>query len=115
MACAQDIDDYFAGLAKAHRTLNGKRIQPCSAATIATRRAELVAMARMAVRLGVPIESLNSLAALLHPDVVEKVIDAYWQKNGEEPKTGHHRPWQESAAHGPRDWLPGPGRTRAPR
>ena len=45
-------------------------------------------MARMAVRLGVPIESLSSLAALLHPDVVEKVIDAYWAKNGDEPKTG---------------------------
>ena len=86
-ACAQDVDNYFAGLAKVHRTLNGKRIQPCSATTIATRRAELVAMARMAVRLGVPIESLSSLAALLHPDVVEKVIDAYWAKNGDEPKT----------------------------
>ena len=45
-------------------------------------------MARMAVRLGVSIESLTSLAALLHPDVVELVIDAYWQKNGDEPKTG---------------------------
>ena len=40
----------------------------------------------MAVRLGVPIESLTSLAALLHPDVVEPVIDAYWKKNGDEPK-----------------------------
>ena len=27
----RDIDDYFAGLAKPHRSLNGKRIQPCSA------------------------------------------------------------------------------------
>lgn len=45
-------------------------------------------MARMAVRLGVPIESLTSLGALLQPDVVERVIDAYWQKNGDEPKTG---------------------------
>jgi hypothetical protein len=84
----KDLDNYFAGLAKPHRTLNGNRIQPCSQGTIATRRAELVAMARMAVRLGVPIESLTSLAAFLHPDVVERVIDAYWQKNGEEPKTG---------------------------
>ena len=25
-----DVDDYFAGLAKPHRSLNGKRIQPCS-------------------------------------------------------------------------------------
>jgi integrase len=81
------LDDYFAGLAKVHRSLNGKRIQPCCAGTIRTRRAELVAMARMAVRLGVPIESLTSLAALLQPDVVERVIDAYWQKSGEEPTT----------------------------
>lgn len=84
----QDIDTYFAGLAKVHRTLGGKRIQPCSPTTIATRRAELVAMARMAVRIGVAIENLNSLAALLHPDVVEPVIDAYWQKNGAEPNIG---------------------------
>lgn len=84
----QDIDSYFADLAKVHRTLDGKRIKPCSTTTIATRRAELIAMARMAVRLGVPIERLNSLGALLHPDVSEKVIEAYWTKNGEEPKTG---------------------------
>jgi integrase len=83
-----DVGEYLAGLGQVHHTLKGKRIQPCSPATIATRRAELVAMARMAVRLGVTIESLTSLGALLHPDLVEKVIDAYWQKNGEEPKTG---------------------------
>ena len=82
------LDDYFAGLAKPHRSLDGKRIQPCSPGTIRYRLAELVAMARMAVRLGVPIESLTSLAALLHPDVAELVIDAYWKKNGDEPKTG---------------------------
>jgi integrase len=82
-----EIEGYLAGLAKVHRRLGGKRIQPCSPATIATRRAELVAMARMAVRLSVPIASLTSLAALLHPDLVERVIEAYWQKNGEEPNT----------------------------
>ena len=27
----RDLDDYFAGLAKPHRSLNGKRIQPCCA------------------------------------------------------------------------------------
>jgi len=84
----KDIDEYFAGLAKVHRSLGGKRIQPCSPTTIATRRAELVALARMAVRLGAPLESLSSLGALLHPDIAERVIDAYWQKNGQEPKTG---------------------------
>lgn len=84
----RDLDNYFAGLAKPHRGLNGKRIRPCRTSTIQTRRAVLVAMARMAVKLGVPIEDLNSLGALLHPNVAEKVIDRYWQMNGEEPKTG---------------------------
>jgi hypothetical protein len=83
----RDIDDYFAGLAKPHRTLNGKRIQPCSEQTIRYRRAALVAFARMAVRLGTSVESLTSLAALLQPDLVERVLDAYWQKNGETPNT----------------------------
>ena len=77
---------YLHGLGKMRRGLNGKRIRPCQPTTIRTRRAELVAVARMAVRIGMPIESLTSLAALLHPDVVEPVIEAYWEKNGEEPK-----------------------------
>ena len=61
------IDDYFAGLAKVHRSLGGKRIQPCSPTTIATRRAELVAMARMAVRLGAPIENFPQLLGRASP------------------------------------------------
>ena len=40
------------------------------------------------MKLGVPIGSLNCLGSLLHPDVVERVIDSYWRKNGDEPKTG---------------------------
>jgi hypothetical protein len=73
----QHIEAYLAGLRKTHRSLSGRRSRPCQPATIRTGRAELVAVARMAVRLGVPIESLTSLAALLHPDVVERVIEAY--------------------------------------
>jgi integrase len=84
----RDIDDYFDGLAKPHRTLNGNRIQPCCERTILYRRAELAAFVRMAVRLGTPVESLTSLAALVQPDLVERVLDAYWEKNGETPKTG---------------------------
>jgi len=81
-----EIDAYFTGLTKPHRSGSGRRIRPCRATTIRTRRAELMAAARMAVHLGVPINSLTSLAALLHPDVVEPVIEAYWKKNGNEPK-----------------------------
>jgi hypothetical protein len=83
-----DIESYLAGLAKVHRTLAGKRLQPCRPTTIEYRRAELVAVARKAVKVGVPIESLTSLSALLHPNVSEPVLDAYWRKNGDEPKTG---------------------------
>ena len=84
----REIDEYLDGFAKVHRTRSGKRLQPCSASTIRYRRAELAAFCRAAVKLGVPIESLTALGALLHPDVVERVIDAYWKKNGEEPNTG---------------------------
>ena len=48
-ACARDIEAYLAGLKKTRRGLNGKRIRPCQPGTIRTRRAELMAVARMAV------------------------------------------------------------------
>jgi integrase len=82
----KEIETYFRRLTQPHRGAGGRRQRPCQQATIRTRRAELMAVARTAVRLGVPIESLTSLDALLHPDVVEPVIDAYWKKNGDEPK-----------------------------
>jgi integrase len=81
-----DVDKYLAGLGKIRRGPDGRRSRPCSPKAIRTRRAELVAMARMAVKIGTPIENLKSLAALVHPDVAEPVLDAYWKKNGVEPK-----------------------------
>ena len=84
-----DIDNYFAGLAKPRRSINGKRLKPCRPTTIANRRAEIIAVARTAVRrLGVPIQSLTCLAALLDPDLVDRFINYYWEKNGHEPKIG---------------------------
>jgi integrase len=47
-----------------------------------------MAVIRMADRLGIPSSSLTSLKALLHPDVVERLLDARWQKNGSQPSTG---------------------------
>jgi integrase len=82
----RDIDKYLAGLGKIRKAPDGKRSRPCSPKTIKTRRAELVAVARMAVKIGTPIEDLKSLAALVHPDVAEPVLDAYWENNGAEPK-----------------------------
>jgi len=79
-----DVDDYLAGLQTIRKRPNGRRYRPCSAKTIKTRRAELVAVARKAVRIGIPIERLNSLPSLVH--FAEQVIDAYWRENGDEPK-----------------------------
>ncbi len=73
----RDIEKHLAGLAKPRKGTNGKRSRPSSPKTITTRRAELVAVVRMAVRIGTPIETLTSLAALLDPDVVGPVLDAY--------------------------------------
>jgi integrase len=81
------VEARLKGLTRIRRSANGKRIRPCKPSTIRRCRAELVAAARMAVREGVAIESLTSLAALVHPDVAERVIDAYWKADGAEPKT----------------------------
>jgi hypothetical protein len=73
-----DIEKYLAGLGKPRKAPDGKRSRACSPKTIKTRRAELVAVARMAAKIGIPIENLKSLAALVHPDVTEPVLNAYW-------------------------------------
>ena len=41
----------------------------------------------MAEKAGVPIANITSLAALVHPDVAEKVLDGYWHQDGDVPKT----------------------------
>jgi Phage integrase family len=82
----RDVDRYLKGLTNIRRSRAGQRIRPLKASTIRTRRAELTAAARMAVSCGVPVDCLDSLKALLAPDVAEKVLEAYWQKDGEVPK-----------------------------
>jgi hypothetical protein len=80
-----DIEHYLSGLTKVRRGASGKRIRPCKEVTIRTRRAELVAFARMAVRQGISKADLASLGSMLNPVIVEKVIEAYWQEKGDEP------------------------------
>ena len=81
------IEGYLAGLNRIRRNKAGQRIRPCKPSTITTRRRELVAAVRMAVKVGIPLASLTSLSALIHPDVAEKVLDGYWRKDGEVPTT----------------------------
>jgi Phage integrase family len=82
----RDVEKYLESLTRVRRSRTQQRIRPLKPSTIRTRLAELQAAARMAVKTGVPIETLNSLAALLAPDVVERVLDAYWRRNGDTPK-----------------------------
>ena len=49
----EEIEGYLAGFKKIRRGVSGKRIRPCKESTINTRRRELQAFARMAVRLGI--------------------------------------------------------------
>jgi integrase len=72
-----DIEAYLAQLAKPHRSSNGKRRRPCKTSTISTRRNELIAFARKVVKIGIDIDTLVSLPALLAPDVVRPVMEAY--------------------------------------
>jgi hypothetical protein len=82
----RDIDCYLQGLNRIRKSRSGQRIRPVKSITIRTRRAELQAAARMALKAGVAIEKLDSLSALLAPKVAEAVLDAYWQENGDNPK-----------------------------
>ena len=69
----RDVDQYLQGLTasseEAERAASGR---PLKQSTIRARRVELAAAARMSVKTGVAIGDLNSLSALLAPEVVEK-------------------------------------------
>jgi hypothetical protein len=39
----------------------------------------------MATRIGIGMEEMTSLSSILDPAVSRRVLDAYWEKNGEEP------------------------------
>jgi len=82
----RDVDKYEDGLTRVRKGRTGRHIKPLRPATIRARRAELQAAARMAVKIGIPIEKLDSLRSMLNPKVAEKVLDSYWQKNGDQPK-----------------------------
>jgi hypothetical protein len=82
----KDVGKYLKGLTQIRKSRTGRHIKPLRPATIQGRRAELLAAARMAVKSGVPIEKLDSLRSMLKPKVAEKILDAYWQKNGDKPK-----------------------------
>jgi hypothetical protein len=81
-----DVDKYLKSLTRVRKSRTGRHIKPLREATLKARRAELQAAARMAVRIGIPIEKLGSLRAMLKPNIAERILDSYWKNNGERPK-----------------------------
>ena len=80
-----EIEAYLESLTRVRRTPKGKRVPPARATTIRGRRAMLEAALRMATRIGIGMEELTSLASFLDPSVSRCVLEAYWEKSGDEP------------------------------
>ena len=82
----RDVDRYEDSLKRVRKSRSGRHIKPLRPTTLRARRAELHAAARMAVKVGVRIEKLDSLRSMLKPSVAEKILDAYWERNGIKPR-----------------------------
>jgi integrase len=86
-ALRRDIESYLVSLTNVRRDASGRRRAPCKPNTIEVRRAKLVALVRKAVSIGVSLNDICSFSNLFEPDLVERVFDAYWQENGEQPSS----------------------------
>jgi integrase len=80
-----DLESYLGSLQQIRHDRRGMHRRPCKPATIRTRRAEFMAFITKATECGLPLKDLTSFAVLLQPEIVEKVLDAYWRENGETP------------------------------
>jgi integrase len=82
-----EIDAFLASRSPRKLSLQEPAAKVWAPTTRHVMRARLRAFARMAVRRGVAIGKLDSLAALLDPVIVERVLDGYWEQDGETPGT----------------------------
>jgi len=82
-----EVDAFLASKARRKLSLQQPSAKAWAPTTRRVMRSKLQAFARMAVRGGVSIETLDSLSALFDPHLVEKVLEAYWEQDGEAPKT----------------------------
>jgi hypothetical protein len=62
-----DVEAYLAALTKVRRGPTGKRLRPCKASTMRTRRVELVSFAKKAVRLGTRLADLLVIGRIARP------------------------------------------------
>lgn len=83
----RDIEAVLTRRSRPRKSASGRRLRGCKQSTLDLMERKLKAAVRMAVRIGTRLEELSSLAAMLHPDHSEAIIDAYWQADGEQPGT----------------------------
>jgi integrase len=82
-----EIDAFLASRSPRKPSLQEPAAKVWAPTTRHVMRAKLHAFASMALRRGVAIEALDSLSALLDPSLVESVLDGYWERDGETPRT----------------------------
>jgi hypothetical protein len=82
-----DIEAVLNRRSRPRKSASGRRLRGCKQSTLDLMERKLKAAVRMAVRTDIRLEELSSLAAMLHPDRSEAIIDAYWQADGEQPGT----------------------------
>ena len=82
-----EIDSFLASKSPRKLLLQEPAAKVWAPTTRHVMRARLQAFARMALQCGVAIEALDSLSALLDPSVVGRVLDGYWEQDGETPRT----------------------------
>jgi integrase len=80
-----DVDAFLASRSPRKLSLREPTPKVWAPTTRRVMRAKLQAFARAAVRRGAAIEALDSLSALLDPGLVEKVLNGYWEQDGEVP------------------------------
>lgn len=81
-----EVDAFLASRAPRKLSLLEPAVKVWAPTTCRVMRAKLRAFARMALRRGAAIETLDSLSALLDPRLVERVLDGYWEQDGETPR-----------------------------
>jgi integrase len=82
-----EVDAFLASRSSRKLSPQQPGVKAWAPTTLRVMRAKLQAFARMAVRRGVAVETLDSVSALLDPGLVEKVLEAYWERGGDVPKT----------------------------
>ena len=80
-----DIEDVLKRRSRPRKSASGRRLRGCKQSTLNLVKRQLEAAVRMAVGTGIRLDELSSLAATLHPNRSEAIIDAYWRADGEQP------------------------------